>query len=77
MAQRTVHYVFGLQLAASCGIDDIPRFLLGSLLPDAIGSKDERDVTHYAFRGADGTRYYEFDRFRLLSSGLSVLFHQG
>lgn len=64
MAQRTVHYVFGLQLAASCGIDDIPRFLLGSLLPDAIGSKDERDVTHYAFRGADGTRYYEFDRFR-------------
>ena len=64
MAQRTVHYVFGLRLAASCGIDDIPRFLLGSLLPDAIRSKDERDVTHYAFRGADGTRYYEFDRFR-------------
>jgi len=64
MAQRTVHYVFGLQLAASCGIDDIPRFLLGSLLPDAIRSKDERDVTHYAFCGADGTRYYEFDRFR-------------
>ncbi len=64
MAQRTVHYVFGLQLAASFGIDDIPRFLLGSLLPDAIRSKDERDFTHYAFRGADGTRYYEFDRFR-------------
>lgn len=63
MAQRTVHYVFGLRLAEACGIDDVPRFLLGSLLPDAIGSKEERDVTHFAFRGSDGTRYYQFDRF--------------
>ena len=63
MAQRTVHYVFGLRLAEACGIADVPRFLLGSLLPDAIGSKDERDVTHYVFRGADGTRYYQFDHF--------------
>lgn len=64
MAQRTVHYVFGLRLAEACGIDDVLRFLLGSLLPDAISSKDERDVTHYVFRGADGTRYYQFDHFR-------------
>ena len=64
MAQRTVHYVFGLRLAEVSGVADVPRFLLGSLLPDAIGSKEERDRTHYAFRGAEGTRYYQFDRFR-------------
>ena len=64
MAQRTVHYVFGLRLAEACGIRDVPRFLLGSLLPDAIGSKEDRDITHFAFRGSDGTRYYQFDRFR-------------
>ncbi len=64
MAQRTVHYVFGLRLAKACGIADVPRFLLGSLLPDAISSKEERNKSHFSFRGADGTRYYEFDRFR-------------
>lgn len=64
MAQRTVHYVFGLRLAKACGIADVPRFLLGSLLPDAISSKEERNKSHFSFLGADGTRYYEFDRFR-------------
>lgn len=64
MAQRTVHYAFGQILAERCDLDDAPRFLLGSLLPDAIFSKADRDASHYAFRGDDGTRYYEFDRFR-------------
>jgi hypothetical protein len=64
MAQRTVHYVFGLRLAEACGIADVPRFLLGSLLRDAIGSKEERNLTHFAFHGADGSRYYQFDLFR-------------
>ena len=64
MAQRTVHYVFGLRLAEACSIADEPRFLLGSLLPDAIGSKEERNLTHFAFHGADGSRYYQFDLFR-------------
>lgn len=64
MAQRTVHYVFGLRLAEACGFTDGQRFLLGSLLPDAIGSIEERSLTHYVFRGADGKRYYQFDCFR-------------
>ncbi len=64
MAQRTVHYIFGHILAERCGLDDVPRFLLGCLLPDAIRSKTDRDVSHYAFRGVDGSRYYDFHRFR-------------
>ena len=63
MAQRTVHAIFAQQLAASCGIGDRPRFLLGSLLPDAVFSKSERDASHFAFRGADSLRYYDFGRF--------------
>lgn len=63
MAQRTVHYVFGQILAERCGIRELPRFLFGSLLPDALVDIADRDASHFAFRGADGTRYYEFDRF--------------
>lgn len=64
MAQRTVHYVFGCRLAQACGVEDAPRFLLGSLLPDAVPDKNERNASHFAFRGDDGVRYYDFDRFR-------------
>ena len=62
MAQRTVHAIFAQRLAASCGIGDRPRFLLGSLLPDAAVSKSERDASHYAFRSG-GIHYYDFGRF--------------
>lgn len=62
MAQRTVHAIFAQRLAASCGIGDRPRFLLGSLLPDAVVSKSERDASHYAFRSG-GIHYYDFGRF--------------
>lgn len=64
MAQRTVHYAFGQRLLDHIGPDNAPRFLLGSLLPDAIHSKADRDASHYIFRGDDGSHYYEFDRFR-------------
>ena len=64
MAQRTVHYVFGQILAERCGVGDLPRFLFGSLLPDALAEKDDRNASHFAYHGADGTRYYQFDRFR-------------
>lgn len=64
MAQRTVHYVFGRLLAASCPVGEEKRFLFGSLLPDAVADKSERDASHCVFRGADGTRYYDFGRFR-------------
>ena len=64
MAQRTVHYVFGCRLAEACGVEDAPRFLLGSLLPDAVPDKRERNASHFAYRGEDGVRYYDFDRFR-------------
>ncbi len=64
MAQRTVHYVFAQKLAASCGIGDAARFLFGSLLPDALADKAERDASHFAFLDDDGMRCYQFDRFR-------------
>ncbi|MBR0355446.1 MAG: hypothetical protein IJK35_08745 [Oscillospiraceae bacterium] len=68
MAQRTVHAIFAQRLAASCGIGDRPRFLLGSLLPDAVVSKSERDASHYAFRGG-GVHYYDFERFYRVFAG--------
>lgn len=64
MAQRTVHHVFAQHLAASCGIADRPRFLLGSLLPDAIADKAERNASHFAVLDENGMRWYQFDRFR-------------
>ena len=64
MAQRTVHYVFGKLLAERCGIADDERFLFGTLLPDAIADRSERDASHYASFGADGSRRYDFERFR-------------
>lgn len=65
MAQRTVHHAFGQLLAEACGISDLPRFLLGSLLPDAICWKTERDASHYVRITPDGSRFYDFSRFRL------------
>ena len=63
MAQRTVHYVLGLSLAARCDLDDASRFLFGSLLPDAVSDKNERNRSHFIYRSDEG-RYYDFDRFR-------------
>ena len=63
MAQRTVHYVFGQLLAERCGLEDAPRFLFGTLLPDAV-AKDERDASHYALVSPENLRCYDFVRFR-------------
>ncbi len=63
MAQRTVHYVLGQILASRCGLDDLTRFLFGSLLPDAVNNKSERNLSHYIYRSDDG-RHYDFDAFR-------------
>lgn len=64
MAQRMVHAVFGECLADACQIADKPRFLLGSLLPDALADRAQRDASHFAARLPDGARYYDFERFR-------------
>ncbi len=63
MAQRTVHYVSGQILAARCGLDDLPRFLFGSLLPDAVNDNSERNRSHYICLNEEG-RHYDFDAFR-------------
>lgn len=64
MAQRTVHYALGQRLLDQLGPEAAPRFLLGSLLPDAIRSKADRDASHYIVRCSDGARYYDFNCFR-------------
>lgn len=63
MAQRTLHYALGQLLAARFGLEDAPRFLFGTLLPDAV-AKAERDASHYAYVSPERKRCYDFDRFR-------------
>ena len=36
MAQRTIHYLFGEVIANQIELTDKERFLLGSIMPDAI-----------------------------------------
>ena len=62
MAQRTIHYLFGERILREVSLRDPERFLLGTLLPDAIDTA-QRDTTHYKVRTADRV-YYDFARFR-------------
>ncbi len=64
MAQRTVHYVFAQLLSERCDVGDVPRFLFGSLLPDALADRGERDLSHFARLTAEGKRFYDFEYFR-------------
>lgn len=62
MAQRTIHYLFGEMIADAVGINDRERFLLGSVMPDAIEAKD-RDAAHFKKRTETHDRF-DFDAFR-------------
>jgi len=62
MAQRTIHYLFGEMIADAVGINDRERFLLGSVMPDAIEAKD-RNASHFKKRTETHDRF-DFDAFR-------------
>ena len=62
MAQRTVHYLFGELLLREVPVADAPRFLLGSLLPDAFVCREDRDTTHFAVKTADRS-WLDYDAF--------------
>lgn len=62
MAQRTIHYLFGEIIASHVSLSDKQRFLLGSILPDAIEPRD-RDASHFKVRTGTHT-YFDFEAFR-------------
>ena len=62
MAQRTIHYLFGEMIFEHAKLTDKKRFLLGSILPDAI-APPFRNASHYKVKV--GTRkYFDFEVFR-------------
>jgi hypothetical protein len=66
MAQRTIHYLLGEELIP-LGVEDVDRFRVGNLLPDAIEDLVYRDLTHYQREfEKDGKRmrFSDFERFR-------------
>ena len=63
MAQRTIHYLFGEIIFGQVPLSDKERFLLGSILPDAI-DPSSRVTSH--FRVDTGQiKYFDFEAFRL------------
>ena len=62
MAQRTIHYLFAEMISRNVELKDKPRFLLGSILPDAYVDVKDRDTTHFMIRGEDGN-YFDFHAF--------------
>lgn len=62
MAQRTIHYLFGEKIAEQVTLTDRKRFLLGSILPDAMDA-DDRDTSHFKVR-TDTHVYLDFEAFR-------------
>lgn len=62
MAQRTIHYLFGELLFDRAHLSNKERFLLGSILPDAIDVSC-RNASH--FKVKTGThKYFDFAAFR-------------
>lgn len=62
MAQRTIHYLFGELISRQIELTDKQRFLLGSIMPDAIEPCD-RDKSHFKVR-TDAYVFYDFDAYR-------------
>ena len=62
MAQRTIHYLFGQLLCKQFAVSDQTRFLLGTVIPDAVDPVD-RSRTHFK-TVAEGRIYYDFSAFR-------------
>ena len=62
MAQRTIHYLFGEIISKEIMLSDKKRFLLGSLLPDAIDPAF-RNASHFKIK-TTMHKYYDFEAFR-------------
>ena len=64
MAQRTIHYLFGELIFDQVELADKERFLLGSILPDAIDPSC-RNTSHFNVK-TDMHKYFDFEAFRNL-----------
>ena len=62
MAQRTIHYLFGEMISHQIELADKERFLLGSILPDAIEPCD-RNKSHFKVK-TDTHKFFDFEAFR-------------
>lgn len=62
MAQRTVHYLFGEMISSQVLLSDKKRFLLGSILPDAIDASS-REISHFKVE-TRLHKYFDFEAFR-------------
>ena len=62
MAQRTIHYLFGEIIAEQLNIQNKQRFLLGSILPDAI-ERSYRSASHFKVK-TDTCKYFDFTAFQ-------------
>ena len=62
MAQRTIHYLFGEKIAQQINLKNKQRFLLGSILPDAI-ERIDRNASHFKVK-TDTCKYFDFTAFR-------------
>ena len=63
MAQRTIHYLFGEIISRHIPFSNKKRFLLGSILPDAIEPAN-RDTSHFKVE-TELHKYFDFEAFRL------------
>lgn len=63
MAQRTVHYLFGELISRHIPLSDKKRFLVGSILPDAI-ERCHRDISHFKVT-TPTHKYFDFAAFRV------------
>lgn len=64
MGSRMMHLIIAKQVAEKIDIYDRPRFLLGSIAPDAVHGREQKTKSHY-YEGSvdDGTRHIHVERF--------------
>jgi len=62
MAQRTIHYLFGELISRDVPLSDKKRFILGSILPDAIETAN-RNTSHFKVE-TPTHKYFDFEAFR-------------
>ncbi|WP_271853270.1 zinc dependent phospholipase C family protein [Planococcus maritimus] len=64
MGSRMMHLIIARHVAEKIEISDRPRFLLGSIAPDAVHGRDQKTKSHY-YEGSvdDGTRRVHYENF--------------
>lgn len=62
MAQRTIHYLFGEIISNHLELADKERFLLGSIMPDAVEARD-KDKSHFKVK-TNMQVYLDFEAYR-------------